>query len=739
MTTLHRAQNGIALVGLLVILLGVAALSVVLSERTAPERHLTETVAATDRLRYAVGAAAAHGRWALAQNQTCSDYVDPPAAQFAGHQYSATVAPRLDSPVQLAVAVTSPTGASRDTVIEDVIMYSLPDTVRIEAVPEDKDTEIESADGKQDHNHFDRDELEAGGSRGDGDRVLLEMALPTLPPRTRVNTATLTLNIVRTKSSNATFEIRRLTQDWDEEDVNWIQRQPEFFGIPRNWRTPGGDVAREGASTFVVSTIGAVDVDVTDIVRAWVDGEDNYGFLIQGVLDDTDRRIEIASGQYPDPALRPLLIIDFACECGSTCAVAPPEPVGALVSFAGDVAVDGNRHAPGDAFDLDPGIPVSIEVLKAGEWLSPATANVDAIHRLDAQRFLISTDSTVTADSQTFQPHEVFELDIATGTVTPYWTGAAVSPGLNLNALALRTDGRLAWSVASAGSVNGLSVEADDISLYNSTVNGVARWIDVDPAVADGSANVDALHVFDNGSLVLSVDATETIAGVVTDPDDLLLVPPSGPLSLFFDNGPVVSTDASAPDIDATTFSLGTDPDEGDTLAASAASARNCEGSYADRFFYGSFDNNDGSNDFASPWIEIGESDGARFGDIRQDLDLGDARLRVRDADNGGEGVRRSFDLTVATNATLSMDVRRRFLDNNNDYVALAVSTDGDNWDELDRFQGPDNDDSYQPKSYDLTPYRSATTQIRLLSGANLGGLDIVYFDNVSINFSGCP
>ena len=119
-----------------------------------------------------------------------------------------------------------------------------------------------------------------------------------------------------------------------------------------------------------------------------------------------------------------------------------------------------------------------------------------------------------------------------------------------------------------------------------------------------------------------------------------------------------------------------------------------CTDNLSDEFNAASFSGDDGSISWAGSWIEVGESDGATSGDIRVTTDQSAYQLRVRDNDNGGEGVQRVADLSGFSGAALSLDYRRQGLDNSNDYVALYISTTGTSgpWTELDRYAGAATD-----------------------------------------------
>lgn len=166
-----------------------------------------------------------------------------------------------------------------------------------------------------------------------------------------------------------------------------------------------------------------------------------------------------------------------------------------------------------------------------------------------------------------------------------------------------------------------------------------------------------------------------------------------------------------------------------------------------DEFTSPSYSNNDGSANWVTDWLEIVETDGANTGSVRIIDDLGTSRLRIRgDNFSSQEGLQREVDLLGATSATLTLDYRRVGLENAAEYVLLEISYDGGgNWAEIGRFNGPQNDASYQPFSYNLTSFTN-NTRIKLTSSNSLDGFcfgescfgdrDIVYFDNMQIDYT---
>ena len=171
------------------------------------------------------------------------------------------------------------------------------------------------------------------------------------------------------------------------------------------------------------------------------------------------------------------------------------------------------------------------------------------------------------------------------------------------------------------------------------------------------------------------------------------------------------------------------------SVGVSGSGGTSCNGNFLDRFDAVSFSGNDGSLSWSGDWQEIGENDGASAGDVQVANRVSAYQLRIRDNDNGGEGVLRQANLSGAASATLNLSVFRSGLDDASDYVTVDVSGSGANgpWTELGRIDTPGTSSGLESASYDLTGHISASTAIRFLGSPTLGGRDEVWFDDVDI------
>ncbi len=148
---------------------------------------------------------------------------------------------------------------------------------------------------------------------------------------------------------------------------------------------------------------------------------------------------------------------------------------------------------------------------------------------------------------------------------------------------------------------------------------------------------------------------------------------------------------------------------------------------YRDDFTVASLTNQDGTLLWAGPWIETDVGSGPTTGNAR--VNGGDLVLEDwtnTDLDIAWE---REVDLSGHTSATLLFDFRTTSGVDSNDAVFVDVSTNGGgSWTVLERITGLSGAVSGS-RSYDLTPYRSVNTRVRLrVDGLNgTGGTSCCY------------
>jgi len=155
-----------------------------------------------------------------------------------------------------------------------------------------------------------------------------------------------------------------------------------------------------------------------------------------------------------------------------------------------------------------------------------------------------------------------------------------------------------------------------------------------------------------------------------------------------------------------------------------------------DNFNQVSWTNNDGTHRWATAWVETGDDGQPLTGKSFITLGLlANGRLVLT---GSGTRLTRSASLPPgAVHATLSLDVQRSSLESN-DFVSVQASRDGgDVWTEIGRISGPANDGAASRVSFDMSPFISSDTSVRLITAMNptLLNPDAVYIDNLEISY----
>lgn len=157
------------------------------------------------------------------------------------------------------------------------------------------------------------------------------------------------------------------------------------------------------------------------------------------------------------------------------------------------------------------------------------------------------------------------------------------------------------------------------------------------------------------------------------------------------------------------------------------------DATFGDGFSRRVYSNNDGTQLWASDWVE-GENNGPTAGSIQIQFDNGVDETYTLRFSGGSQTIGRVADVSSYTSVRLEFDYQRIGLEAG-DYVALQISTNGlaSPWTELTRFQGAATDADYLHYSADISAYISPTTAIRFISPSGMDSTDILWIDNILI------
>lgn len=155
---------------------------------------------------------------------------------------------------------------------------------------------------------------------------------------------------------------------------------------------------------------------------------------------------------------------------------------------------------------------------------------------------------------------------------------------------------------------------------------------------------------------------------------------------------------------------------------------------FRDNFTTQLFSNNDGTQNWAADWIEV---DGAGLGPTSGNVQIrgaGDLELDDRPNTSGEPSLARQADLSTYDSATFTFDWSLTNGVDSSDSVVVEVSDNGGgSWTMLEDFTGYGTSSSGS-RSFDISAYMTATTQVRFRVNNGYGGNNEKFrVDNVQI------
>jgi len=193
-----------------------------------------------------------------------------------------------------------------------------------------------------------------------------------------------------------------------------------------------------------------------------------------------------------------------------------------------------------------------------GSDLGVQANDIDAFYYVDASTILISFDKNITLDglgdvkeSDIVQFNATSLGDVTSGSWEMYLDGSDVgldSPGEDIDAFFLRTDGSILLSINGNSTVPGASGKDEDIFLFTPTSLGetsAGTWLlyfdGSDVGIGD---DIDGIHQSAAGELFISTRNTTTFPGLTAYDEDIFICVPTSlgentvcevQLDLYFD------------------------------------------------------------------------------------------------------------------------------------------------------------------------------------------------------------
>ncbi len=162
---------------------------------------------------------------------------------------------------------------------------------------------------------------------------------------------------------------------------------------------------------------------------------------------------------------------------------------------------------------------------------------------------VLTTSDNGTLGGLNFRNEDLIVYDLTSDTSSMYFDGStAFSNDENVDAIHILDNGNIILSTEGTATIGAQSFDSDDLIQYNPATGSATRYLWGD-TVFSNSENIDAVCVLDNGHIILSTTGSARIGGLNFDDDDLVDFNPStGTASMYFDGSSHFSNNA---DIDA--------------------------------------------------------------------------------------------------------------------------------------------------------------------------------------------
>lgn len=302
--------EGYVLMVVAVALVVIATLSLSLFANTNEANQQLASRYELQQLQYALDAGIEHTKAKLLSNNSCTGYATV-SGSLPGATYSSSLNATSGSPIKASVTATHASGLQRTSVF-DLTTYAAELSLTIEA---SEDTHVKK--DAQNDNKGDDKRLHSQAQGDDKDEhMLLLFDLSAIPASSFVRQATLSMRLRTSDNNNDPDNVYRIARSWQADEATWVKYESGIFAY---WLEAGGQHQYHIWGSFPDSIVGTKTADISGLVRLWHAGLPNYGMLLRSIDDANNSHKHYYSSDENNASRRPKLLVDYRCECDSTC------------------------------------------------------------------------------------------------------------------------------------------------------------------------------------------------------------------------------------------------------------------------------------------------------------------------------------------------------------------------------------------------------------------------------------
>jgi MSHA biogenesis protein MshQ len=224
-----------------------------------------------------------------------------------------------------------------------------------------------------------------------------------------------------------------------------------------------------------------------------------------------------------------------------------------VISTTGTATLAGVNIADEDLVRYEPATDTA-SIIFDGSTLFSSDEDVDAAHILPNGHLILSTNGNATLGGLSFEDGDLVDYDPVTDTAVLFFDEDLFSGDEEVDAVYVRANGNIVLSTDSNATLGGLSFSDGDLVEYNPGTN-TATLLFSENLFTSGNEDIDAVHILDDGDIVLSTDSNATLGGLSFGPDDLVRYDPGSDAAVLVFEGDLRFSNTSEV-IDAVTFGL---------------------------------------------------------------------------------------------------------------------------------------------------------------------------------------
>lgn len=213
---------------------------------------------------------------------------------------------------------------------------------------------------------------------------------------------------------------------------------------------------------------------------------------------------------------------------------------GALVVLETDAELQGGGNAAGRRVMLPLGRENNFDwrylngngrllVQRAIEW------GIGKVDGPDLDKIILSTDNEAILGGLSFNSNDLANYRLSNDLGTMFLRGDTLGLTTKIDALHLLANGNIILSTQGDTSFAGLSFSKEDLIEYDPVADSATMYLEADLHF-DVKKDIEAVHILDNGNIVLATSGNASLGGLAFSSRDLVEYnPDTGSASIFFD------------------------------------------------------------------------------------------------------------------------------------------------------------------------------------------------------------